>query len=61
MPGGICRSSVCAIAVTCAFAVLMSTVGWKKILMTPKPVYEVGLDVLDVVDRRGQRALETAS
>src|SRR5579863_257623 len=40
-PGGICLIRVCAIAVTCAFAMLMFTVGWKKILTMPKPVYEV--------------------
>jgi hypothetical protein len=33
--------SVCEIAVTWALAVRMSTLGWKKILMTPKPLKEL--------------------
>jgi len=37
-PAGICFSRVCEIAVTCALAVRMSTFGWKKILMMPKPL-----------------------
>ena len=37
-PGGICLSSVCEIAVTCALAVAILTVGWKKILTMPKVV-----------------------
>src|SRR5512143_3219008 len=40
VPGGISLVIVCEIAVTCALAMLMSTVGWKKILTMPKPGYE---------------------
>ena len=36
----------------------MSTPGWKKILTMPKPCVRVRFDVLDVVDRGRQRALE---
>jgi hypothetical protein len=37
MPGGICFSTVCEMAVTCAIAALMFTLGWKKILTTDSP------------------------
>ena len=37
VPGGSCRSCVCAMAVTCATALATLTLGWKKILMTPMP------------------------
>ena len=57
MPGGSCFSTVCEIDVTCAWRVRMSTLGWKKILTMPKPRQRLDLDVLDVVDRGGQRAL----
>ena len=40
IPAGISFSWVCETEVTCAFAVRMSAVGWKKILTTPKPAYE---------------------
>ena len=36
-PGGNCFRMVCEIAVTCACAALMLTVGWKKTLTTPVP------------------------
>ena len=39
-PGGNCLSMVCEIAVTWAFAVRMSTFGWKKTLTMPTPLYE---------------------
>ena len=38
MLGGIWRITVCEIAVTCAVAVRMSVLGWKKILTMPTPV-----------------------
>ena len=38
MLGGICFSTVWAIAVTCALAVRMSVPGWKKTLTMPTPV-----------------------
>ena len=38
MLGGICFSTVCEIAVTCALAVRMSVPGWKKTLTMPTPV-----------------------
>ncbi len=38
VPGGICRSTVCEMAVTCAVAASMLAPGWKKILMTAMPV-----------------------
>ena len=41
MPGGICRTTTCAIAVTWAFATATSTPGWKNTLTMPMPVYEV--------------------
>ena len=37
MPGGIWRSTVCSIAVTCAIAVWILALGWKKTLMTEMP------------------------
>ena len=37
VPGGSCRSCVCAIAATCAIAVSMFALGWKKTLMTAMP------------------------
>src|SRR5471032_1348515 len=37
MPGGNWRSCVCSMAVTCAIAVWMLALGWKKILMTAMP------------------------
>ena len=36
--GGNCLIIVCEIAVTCAFAVRISTPGWKNILTMPMPV-----------------------
>ncbi len=41
MPAGIALSTVCEIEVTCAVAVRMSTLGWKKILTMPMPLSEV--------------------
>ena len=38
VPGGIERTAVCEIAVTCATASSMCAPGWKKILMTEMPV-----------------------
>ena len=38
MPAGICFRTVCEIAVTWAFAVLMSAPGWKKTFTMPTPV-----------------------
>ena len=38
MPAGICFSTVCAIAVTCALAMLMFTPGWKNTFTMPMPV-----------------------
>ena len=60
IPGGSCRSSVCEIAVICATAASTLTPGWKNTLTTATPRSELRLDVLDVVDRRRQRALEAA-
>ena len=37
VPGGIWRSNVCEIDVTCAVAVRMSAPGWKNIFTTPTP------------------------
>ncbi len=37
MPGGSCFNCACSIAVTCASAVWMLALGWKKILMTAMP------------------------
>ena len=41
MPGGICLTTTCEIAVTCALATAMLTPGWKKTLTMPMPAYEV--------------------
>ena len=57
MPGGSWRTCVCSIATTCAIAVWMLAVGWKKTLMTVMPASDGRLDVLDVAHRRGQAAL----
>src|SRR5271155_2561679 len=40
-PGGNIRSRVWLIAVTCATACSILTLGWKKTLMTAKPGYEI--------------------
>jgi hypothetical protein len=37
-PGGIWRSCVCTAAVICAFAMRISTPGWKNTLMMPSPL-----------------------
>ena len=58
MPGGICLSTVCEIAVTCALAVRMSTSGLEEDLDDADAGIGLGLDVLDVVDGGGERALE---
>ncbi|MCY1170570.1 hypothetical protein D9M73_106480 [compost metagenome] len=53
MPGGICLSTVCEAAVTCAEAVRMSTPGWKKIFTMPTPlsdwlsIWSISLTVLE--------------
>ena len=60
VPAGICVSSVCEIAVTCAVAASIFAPGWKKILMTDDAVERLALDVLDVVDRGGEPALVVA-
>ena len=57
VPGGICLRTVCEIAVTCAVAASILAPGWKKILMTDDAGERLALDVLDVVDGRGERAL----
>ena len=41
MPGGSWRSCACSIATTCAIAVWMFAVGWKKTLMTVMPFSDV--------------------
>ncbi len=56
VPGGNCRSWVWEMAVTCAMALLMSACGWKKYLYYRDPVQRLRLDVLDVIDQRGQGA-----
>ena len=38
MPGGSWRNWACSIATTCAIAVWMLAVGWKKILMIAMPL-----------------------
>ena len=58
VPGGICRSASATIAVTCAMAASILAPGWKKILIDRDAVQRLRLDVLDVVDRGGERALE---
>ena len=55
VPGGICLSKVCAIAVTCALAVAMLAPGWKKNLHDTEGGIGVRLQVLDVIDRRCER------
>ena len=57
MPGGNWRTIVCEIAVVCASAVWMLALGWKKILTTAIAGERLRLDVLDVVDQRGEEAL----
>ncbi len=41
MPGGSWRSWACSIATTCAIAVWMFAVGWKKTLMIVMPASDV--------------------
>jgi hypothetical protein len=41
MPAGICRTTTCATAVTCALATATSTPGWKNTLTMPMPAYDV--------------------
>jgi hypothetical protein len=41
MPGGSWRSWACSIATTCAIAVWMFAVGWKKTLMIVMPFSDV--------------------
>ena len=57
MPGGNWRTCVCSAATTCAIAVWMLAVGWKKTLMIVTPASDMRLDVLDVADGGGESAL----
>ena len=57
MPGGMERRMVCEMAVICAVAASSFAPGWKKTLMTADALERLALDVLDVVDRRGEAAL----
>ena len=41
MPGGSCRTCVCSAATTCAMAVWMFALGWKKTLMIVMPASDV--------------------
>ena len=59
VPGGSCRSCVCETAVTWATALAMSA-RLEEDFDHRDAVERLRLDVLDVVDRRGQRALGDA-
>ena len=52
---------VCEIAVICAIATSILDVGWKKTRNDRHAVIGLRFDVLDVVDGRGQAALEGVS
>ncbi len=55
-PGGIWRKTVCATAVICATAAVHGSAGLEKHLDDADAVVRGGFDVLDVIDRDGQRA-----
>ena len=57
VPGGICLSSVCEIAVICALASADVGARLEEHFDDAKAVIGIGLDMLDVVDRRRQCAL----
>ena len=57
VPGGNWRNCVCETAVICATAMSIFTVGMEVDLHHRDAVERLRLDVLDVVDRGGQRAL----
>ena len=61
VPGGSCRASPVRMAVICAMAASTLTPGWKNDLDHRDAAQRLRLDVLDVVDRGGHRALEAAS
>ena len=60
VPGGSWRSCVWQMAVTCATALPMLHLRLEEDLDDPDAVERLRLDVLDVVDRGGQRALADA-
>ena len=60
VPAGNCRSCVCEIAVICAIASLRLAVGCREDFDDSDAVERLRLEVLDVVDGRGERALRDA-
>ena len=60
MPGGICRSSVCEMAVTCAIGHLDLDARLEEDLDDADAGERLRLDVLDVVDGGRQIARSTA-
>ncbi len=59
-PGGICRTADCEMAVTWAVAASMLRARLEEDLDDRDARERLALDVLDVVDRGGEEALEVA-